>query len=77
MSTSPSIEELIGHAGSTIREILQVIDTNAQGTCFIVDKTGKLSGIATDGDIRRALLRGYTLDTPIETIMRNDFISLL
>ncbi|MEK9174681.1 MAG: nucleotide sugar dehydrogenase [Patescibacteria group bacterium] len=39
------------------------------GIILAVDLGGKLAGIATDGDIRRALAAGATLDTPIERIM--------
>ena len=38
------------------------------GIALIVEKQ-KLQGIVTDGDIRRAILRGTPLTTPIETIM--------
>ena len=58
MSHSPSIEELLIRDDRTIRDALAVIDRNAQGICFAVDGAGRLVGVLTDGDIRRALIAG-------------------
>ena len=41
-----------------------------------MDEDNRLLGTVTDGDIRRALLRGETLDTPVGQIMCRDFRSL-
>lgn len=53
-------------------------DSNATslpaGMILVVEKNGRLAGIATDGDIRRSLSRGVTLQSPISKIMnRNPF----
>ena len=53
---------------STIKEALQVIDIGAVKFAIIVDIDDKLIGTLTDGDIRRAILDGKTLDDKIETI---------
>jgi len=42
---------------------------------FVVSEKNVLLGLATDGDVRRALLRGATLDTPITEIMNRNYIS--
>ena len=52
--------------GSTIRETLQTIDTGRIRCAIVTDLDGRLVGIATDGDIRRALLQGASLDEPID-----------
>lgn len=45
------------------------------GILLVADKNRKLLGIATDGDIRRALSKGVSLDSPISKIMnRNPFV---
>ena len=46
-----------------------------QGIVFIVDNKGVMLGIATDGDIRRALSKGVSLESPILKIMnKNPFV---
>src|SRR5690242_3661970 len=43
---------------------------------FVIDKSGKLVGSLTDGDIRRALLAGRQLTDPITVAMKVDFEKL-
>ena len=40
---------------------------------FVIDKNAKLIGSLTDGDIRRGLLNGATLDEPVTTVMQKNF----
>lgn len=40
----------------TMREVLELIDRNGEGVALVLDDEGRLLGIVTDGDIRRALL---------------------
>jgi len=49
---------LIVPAGATIRDVLDRIDGNGRGIVFAVDARRRLVGLATDGDMRRALLKG-------------------
>ena len=53
---------------STIKEALQIIDLGAVKFAIVVDADDKLIGTLTDGDIRRAILEGKTLDNKIESI---------
>ncbi len=76
MSSYPSIAELLVPISYSIRETLRVIDQNAQGIAFVVNGQKKLCGVVTDGDIRRALLMGETLDESIEKIMIRQFTAL-
>lgn len=50
------------------------INNNAKGIAFIVNESGKLVGIATDGDIRRALLKGAGLKESIKNYMNQQFV---
>lgn len=50
---------------ASIKQALRNIDRYGIGQVFIVDKSFKLFAIATDGDIRRALLQGAGLNSPI------------
>jgi dTDP-glucose pyrophosphorylase len=53
---------------STIRRALEVIDSGAMKIGLVVDKNQKLMGTISDGDIRRAILKGTGLDAMIEGI---------
>lgn len=66
--------KLICSKNSMIKDVMVCIDNSAKGTAFIVDDDEKLVGIATDGDIRRALLNGAGLKETIETYMISNFI---
>lgn len=48
---------------------IKVIDDNAMQTALVVEPDGRLAGVVTDGDIRRALLRAVPLDSPVKLIM--------
>lgn len=52
----------------TIRQSLAIIDSGAMKIAIVVDENQKLLGTLTDGDIRRAILNGGSLDDPIEAI---------
>lgn len=67
-------EKLICDENSTIKDVLKCINNNAKGIAFIVDEDNKLVGIATDGDIRRALLDGAGLKETINAYMNGQFI---
>lgn len=43
---------------------------------FVVDHKNGLVGTLTDGDIRRALLKGSSLHDPVKDVMRSDFYYL-
>lgn len=49
----------------SIKKTMQLIDKNGTGTAVIVDEQRRVCGLVTDGDIRRAILKGKGLDTPV------------
>ena len=61
-------------AAASLREALQRIESNHHGVIFVVDPNGAVSGLATDGDIRRRLLDGGTLDDAITQCANPDFV---
>jgi len=63
---------LIANEQVTIREVLKKLDLNAMGTVIVVDDNNKLLGTITDGDIRRALLRGMIIEDKITDIYKKD-----
>lgn len=56
-------------SGHTVCETLRVIEKSSLQVALVVDETGRLKGIVTDGDIRRGLLRGGSLDDPVVACM--------
>lgn len=56
-----------------IRDALSQIERNAHGMVLAVGARGEVVGMATDGDIRRALLAGHTLSDPIANCINRDF----
>ncbi|MGW8169120.1 MAG: nucleotidyltransferase family protein [Sulfurovaceae bacterium] len=53
---------------STVKEALKIIDLGAMKIALVLDDNNKLLGTLSDGDIRRGLLEGLTLDDNIESI---------
>lgn len=56
----------------SISEVIARIDRNAEGVVLIVDADMRLVGTVTDGDIRRAILRGVDLAAPVSTLWDDD-----
>lgn len=56
---------------ATLTEAMQAIDRNTLGVVFVVEN-GQLVGSATDGDIRRGILEGIGVDSPIKDVMNDD-----
>lgn len=69
------IDDAIVPEGKTIKEAMKSIDRSGLGIAFVVDSAGKLLGVATDGDVRRAILKGTSLDENIKSIMNNSPIT--
>lgn len=61
---------------ASIRKAMQVIDQGSCEIAFVISSEGKLIGTLTDGDIRRAILAGTSLDEPASSFMRKDFTSV-
>lgn len=54
---------------TTLRTTIEVIDRGALQIALVVDERDKLVGVVTDGDIRRALIRGFSLEHPVADVM--------
>lgn len=57
----------------TIHGALKVIDRDAQGFAVVLDDVQKVYGTLTDGDIRRALLAGKSIEDPLRDYVCTDF----
>jgi len=59
----------------SIKDALRKVDENHYGFIFLSNEDGKVVGLATDGDIRRALISGAIIDAPISTCANTTFLS--
>jgi len=66
------VRKLIVPDSATLKETLEAIDRGALGIALIVDRQDKFRGLVTDGDIRRALIHGSTLEDKVSTVMRTN-----
>jgi len=74
--------QLYIRSSSTLRETMEVISLATRagfpgGIALVVNPDGTLSGVVTDGDLRRALLAGHTLDDVVDPIVVRDPIVFL
>lgn len=72
----PPLRDLLSLQSNSIKETMKIIDHNALGVAFIINEANKLVGVATDGDIRRAILKGKSLETPIKDVMNSNPFTL-
>ena len=70
-----NIQKLLLSPSTPVLDALRVIENGAVQIALVVDCRSVLLGTITDGDIRRALLLGETLDSPVERLMNKSFRS--
>ena len=59
--------------GSRIKQaLLQFNELAPDAILFVVDAEDKLIGALTDGDVRRGLLKGFTIDSFVDEIIQDD-----
>ena len=63
------IDEIKINQNASIKEALEVIDKGAIKVAVVLSDDGLLLGMLNDGDIRRALLKGMSLDDSIAGII--------
>jgi dTDP-glucose pyrophosphorylase len=60
----------------TIRDAMLALERGTLLIALVVDDAQQLIGIATDGDLRRALLGGARIDDPVAAHMQRKFVSV-
>jgi dTDP-glucose pyrophosphorylase len=60
---------------TTIRATLEAITKNGRQVALVTDPDDRLLGIVTDGDVRKALLRGAALEAPVGEYMNESPIT--
>lgn len=69
--------QIILHKSSTIGQVVQKLDENGLRIVLVVDKLNNLIGTISDGDVRRGLLKGLILDSPIINIIHYNALVVL
>lgn len=64
-------EDILIAPCSSIMETMKIIDETMLQFAVVVDEQKRLLGTVTDGDIRRGILRGLSLEAPIEKVMNS------
>lgn len=60
---------------ATIQQVISNLDQVAVKIVLVVNEAGELEGTISDGDIRRGLLKGLNLNSPITNVIhRNAFV---
>jgi len=67
-----TLDDIVVNPTISIGKVLQVIEDGVKQIALVVDEDKKLIGTVNDGDIRRAILNGYSLDDSIENIYFNN-----
>ena len=76
MITMYNNKEHIINQNETIRTALERLNSfrlQQPLVLFVADSQDKITGSLTDGDIRRGLVNGVTLDCPVTNVMHKDF----
>ena len=72
----PSFEDSLVSGAGSVRDVVESLDRARTKIALVVDGQRKLLGTVTHGDIRRALLRGASLETTAQDVAQKHFQSL-
>ena len=71
----PITDFLVSPNDSFLR-VMACLERNANGIALVVDTDGRLIGTVTDGDLRRAILKGAGVDSPVAPHMGRRFTTV-
>jgi dTDP-glucose pyrophosphorylase len=66
--TIRELNEFVVGVGATLGDAMRTMDKFGHEVAVLADDEGKLAGIITDGDVRRAFLSGAGLETPAQDV---------
>jgi dTDP-glucose pyrophosphorylase len=70
LGAAPDPTQVVIPVTATIRNAMEAIDRDVSRIALLVGASGELVGTVTDGDARRAILAGTSLDSPASAIMK-------
>jgi len=62
-------KEVLVSPNTAVAKAIEIIDNAGLQIALVVNEKKQLLGTVTDGDIRRAILKHFSLDEPVSTIM--------
>lgn len=74
MLSNINIDECVVLEGSAITLAVSVIDNNYARIAIVINNEGSVLGTITDGDVRRHIVNGGTLDDSVNKVMNRGFI---
>ena len=66
------MKELLINKNITLRDALKKISIGGHRCLVVLNKSQKLLGTLSDGDLRRAIIKGYSLDLKIDKIFKKN-----
>lgn len=66
------IKNFLVRKDCSIKKVMQIIDKTSCCVAFVIDDDGKLVGAISDGDIRRAILRGEDINIAVKSVMNEN-----
>jgi dTDP-glucose pyrophosphorylase/CBS domain-containing protein len=76
LTATTDLEDLIVAPDAPILEVLKVIDRSGLAVAMVCDARHRLLAVASDGDIRRHLIRGGGIEAPISQACTRDFVRI-
>ena len=70
------IKSLFIQPKGKLRQAIDILEKSSIGIVLVVDQENILLGTITDGDIRRALIRGVDLDENVSEVMKKELFQL-
>jgi dTDP-glucose pyrophosphorylase len=70
------LKQFVVRVDAPIRKAMETINENWREVVLVEDNGDRVVGVITDGDIRRGLLRGLTLDSPASDVMNRRYVSV-
>jgi dTDP-glucose pyrophosphorylase len=64
-----ALDKVVVPLGVSLREALEAITRSGKQVVLVLEPDGRLAGLATDGDVRKAMLRGVSLDAKVDEVM--------
>ena len=65
-NTSPNWRKTLLPLGSSLQQAIRNLDQSGLKIVLVVSEENKLVGALSDGDIRRAILKGFSLSEPVD-----------
>ena len=69
MKTVKDIKKYLIRPNDTILKAIEILNNNKDDLALVINENGALIGTITDGDIRRFMLAGHSIDAPCRKVM--------